>query len=160
MNKYKSVIIGTIIVLTLLTIYAPITLVTGSDEADLASPWVYNDGGTHYAAVRVGGHSVNYWGIWLYDNVWISFKTKSLSWGIYVVETYAKLEGLKYRGRYPPIWITIWENSYNGEKDFTISRPVLYILKLHGICTGIFDDWSPWTGPWSRTAVVYLDAEP
>jgi len=63
MNNYKSVIIGTIIVLTLLTIYAPITLVTGSDEADLASPWVYNNGGTHYAAVRVGGHSVNHWSI-------------------------------------------------------------------------------------------------
>ena len=160
MNKYKSVIIGTIIVLTLLTIYAPITLVTGSDEADLASPWVYNNGGTHYAAVRVGGHSVNHSGIWLYDNVWISFKTKSLSWSVIVVETYAKLEGLKYRGRYPPKWITIWYETYNGEKDTTICRVVQYILKLHGVCIGTFDDIFPWTGPWSRTAEVYFDAEP
>jgi len=76
------------------------------------------------------------------------------------VETYAKLEGLKYRGRYSPKWIIIWQETFEGENDTTICRVVQYILKLHGVCKGTFDDHLPWTGPWSRTAEVYFDAEP
>ena len=130
-------------------------------KADVTSPWAYYNKNGEYIATRVGGKPYyQSGGFTFFDTGWIEYVTQDTAWNEYIVSTDVWLHGLYYKGRYPPVWDTVFHHHYLGEQNNVDSEVIHddYIYKLYGGCEVKYKSIYWWIPPWSHTVVTNIVA--